>query len=725
MACTIFRSNVEKEKFIVIREKDQLKQLVVYLKDPSLEFVAYDIETTGLEKESRIIGFSVCGDTDKAYYVILYEWNVELNKLLPVISYTDIKSIIELLKTKKLILHNSVFDCFMTFNNFGVQLIDSTHTDTMILGHVLNENRSNKLKDRGAELFGDDAKLEQTIMKESVSKNGGQLTEKNYEMYKADADLLAHYGAKDALLTLKLFYNDVPILFESKLDRFFYEEESMPLLRKTTYDLNTIGLRVDPIKLQNLRGELEAECEEAKSFILRETWEYVKEKYPKLKKKDHFSIDSNQQLSWLLFEKLEVEPGTLTDGGKKLCKALDMRVPYSWKGKREFMQMCRDGKGQAYVQGCMGGKKHIHDESCFDPVTKKKKLAKKFKDPWVYMTCNEEVLTKPAEKYKWVARLLAYKKNQKLLNTYISGIQERMTYNVIRPTFLQHGTTSGRYSSKDPNFQNLPREDKRIKSCIIARPGKVFIGADYSQLEPRVFASFSGDTRLQECFANGEDFYSVIGTEVFNKSGCSLIKDDDNSFAKLYPEERQLAKTFSLAVTYGATPFRLAKTTGKSIKETEEIVASYFKNFPSVYDMMLKSYEEVMEKGQVENLFGRPRRMPEAKLIKGLFGDEPHSSLPYEYRNLLNLGVNHRIQSTAASIVNRSSIAFYEGIQAQGIKDCYLTLQVHDSLMAECKEEDAEQVAIILKFAMENTTHLSGVQLVADPIISNNLADLK
>lgn len=105
----------------------------------------------------------------------------------------------------------------------------------------------------------------------------------------------------------------------------------------------------------------------------------------------------------------------------------------------------------------------------------------------------------------------------KLLSTYVEGIEERLQYGIIKPSYLQHGTMTGRYACRNPNFQNLPRDDQRIKQCVTARPGKVFVSADFSQLEPRTFASYSQDPRLMSAFDGTSDFYSVIGVEVYDK----------------------------------------------------------------------------------------------------------------------------------------------------------------------------------------------------------------
>lgn len=697
------------EQLIIVKTLEQLKELEKYIEDK--DYIAYDTETTGVDKEFQIIGFSVCADMEVAYYVILSYWNVAKQSLIDLETRSFAESFISGLIGKKLIMQNAVFDCSMTFNNFGVDLMPSVVHDTMIGGHLLNENRSNGLKERGVELFGEDARKEQALMKESVYQNGGVLTKDLYELYKADPDLLAHYGAKDAILTLKVFFNDVPLLFEQKLDSFFYEDESMPLLRGPTYQMNTEGLRVDPEKLQNLKNLLESECLDAKAFIYKEIAPLIKDKYPGTSKATNFNIGSSKQLAWLLFIKMEQTFNTLTKEGKNLCKALDIKIPYNLSNKRDFIQTIIEMKG------------HIYAPECINRKTGKTSRAKKVGDVWNYLSCGAPTLSKFSDRYEWVKRFLEYAKNLKLLNTYVHGIQSRMKYNVIRPSFLQHGTTSGRYSSKRPNFQNLPRDDKRIKACIVSRPGKVFVGADYSQLEPRVFAAHSGDARLLKCFKDKEDFYSVVGAEIFERYDVSLKKGDKNYFGDRYPNERQQAKVIALAAPYGQTPAKLAPSLNTTMDKAEEIIKNYFEKWPKVKEMQMKAHEQVKNTGTVYNMFGRPRRIPKAKELLEIYGKAKHEALPYEARTLLNLAVNHEIQSSGASIVNRAAIKLCKEI-AKIHSDAKLVLQCHDSLIVECREEEGQIIAAIMQECMENTVFLEGVDLVAEPKIGRSLADV-
>lgn len=692
--------SVTSEDLIVVRTLADLQQLETYIQDK--EFVAYDTETTGVGKDAQIIGFSICAEESKAYYIVLAEWRPESQTLVTLETREGAKSLISQLKSKQLIMHNAVFDSWLTDCNFGISLINSVHTDTMILAHLLNENRSCGLKELGVSVFGDSAKQEQEEMKASVTKNGGSLTKACYELYKADSELLAKYGAKDAILTFKLFWVMLDDLYEQELQDFFYNDESMPLLKGPTYELNTSGLAVDLERLGKLKQELETSCLDAMAFINKEVAPHVQEKYPGTSKTTTFNIGSSKQLAWLLFQKLGEEFHILTQGGRDLCAFLECRVPYHYTAKQDFYTICKNALGQKY-----NGTKTVGE-------------------PWTYMACGKEALGKFAQKYKWVAKLLEYNKNKKLLTTYVEGIQERMKYGIIRPSFLQHGTTSGRYSSKNPNFQNLPRDDKRIKECIIARPGKVLIGADYSQLEPRVFASFSGDKRLLDCFKSDQDFYSVIGMEVFEKNDCTPHKEGSpEAFGIKYKALRNISKVVALSSTYGTTAFKMAPVIGKRVEEAQQVIHSYFEKFPSVEKLMLESHEQAKTEGRVTNLFGRPRRMPEAKMIPGRYGNSEHGDLPYEARNLLNLAINHRIQSTGASIMNRAAIDFCRRIKASSIKDCYIVMQIHDELVVECREQDAEMVVDILKYSMEHTVILPGVDLIAEPKIGKTLGALK
>jgi DNA polymerase-1 len=693
------------QRLIVIDRSPRIGVLIEEIKKHDV--ISFDTETTGLTTQHEIIGYSVCFNDHDAYYVALASW--EDGKLTYLEDMREASQpLITLLSEKQLIMHNAVFDCMMVESFFKVKLIDALHTDTMVLAHLLNENRRIGLKELAKEYFGEDAASEQAEMKESALANGAKLTKETYEMYKADYKIMGKYGAKDALLTFKLFHIMIEELIEQGLDRFFYTDESMPLLKNVTYELNTSGLLIDIQKLQTLKKTLQAECLEAKDFVMQEITPYVKEKYPGTNKKNTFNLGSNPQMAWLMFWQFKLEFGTLTDGGKEVCRRMGLRLPYTPSAKRTFIDECLARVGEIYQPEAL--------------VNGKKVPAKKIKEPWSYIACDKSIMKKHSNRYKWIEVLLEHNRKLKLLSTYVEGIESRIAYGVIRPQFLQTGTTSGRYASRNPNFQNLPRDDKRIKECVISRPGKVFVGADYSQLEPRVFAYMSQDKRLMEAFNGTDDFYSVIGMEVYDKTDCTPQKEgSSDAFGVKYKRLRDLSKVIALASTYGATAHQLAPTTGKSIEDTQADIDNYFERFPGVRQMMLVSHTMAKTSGQVKNLFGRPRRMPEAKRISRLYGNVDHADLPYDARNLLNLAVNHRIQSTGASIVNRAAIQFKMNSMLTGIEN-KIVCQVHDSLIIECNTEDAESISLLLQDAMENTSILEGIPLEAVPKIGTDLS---
>lgn len=264
---------------------------------------------------------------------------------------------------------------------------------------------------------------------------------------------------------------------------------------------------------------------------------------------------------------------------------------------------------------------------------------------------------------------------------------------------------------------------------MVARPGKVFVGADHSQLEPRVFASVSGDPTLCGCFARGEDFYSVVGAPIYGITDCSMFKNDTNSFARLHEDLRDKSKIFSLSTPYGRTAGFQASEMGCSVDEAKDLIERYFSAYPNVELMMLNYHAIVKRDGVVYSLFGRPRRIPEAKNIDKTYGNKSHSELPYVARNLLNLAMNHPVQSSAASIVNRGAIAFHARVRAKAIEDprwleVKIILQVHDSLIAECPEVLGQDVAALMRDCLENTVELPGVKLEAIPKIGTDLSQV-
>ncbi len=731
-----------KEELKVLWKLDELKALREYLN--GFEFIAYDTETTGLENDAEVVGLCFAAETHKGFYIPLAWWIPEyqttdcepckgegvdsdgarcpsckkgkivkpvgghMERVAPEVKALAME-ILNDIKAKSLVMQNGIVDVNWTRFNFNIDLWDAWHTDTLPLAHLLDEDRpmGYGLKEMGYIEFGEEAKAEQTAVRASVLERGGVWEDKRggqKEMFKCEPNIFGYYGAKDAVLTLKLFYTFIPQLFEQGLDKFFYEDETMPLFKTVSYDMNMTGLKVEMDKLLKLERDLTVETERLIGEILTDVMPYVKEKYPCTNKKNQFNVGSGQQLAWLLYIRLGNDWKRVTKSGRELAKELTGKVPYYPAARKHFMREVVDH----------GGK------------------------PEKYIQCDKKALQALAGKYTWVNKLLEYRKAKTILKTYAKGMQRFIKYGVIRPSFLQHGTTSGRYSSRYPNFQNLPRDDKRVKSCVVSRPGRSFVGADYSQLEPRTFTSMSQDPILMDGFKRGEDFYAVIGIPTFNLTMCSADKKAPNYLGSetfmggKYKAYRQIAKVIALSLAYGTTPFKLADDLrgedGKpmTIDQCSKIRDDYFDTYQGVAQFVADTHLQIVTEGVVYNLFGRPRRIPAAKAIKKLGFPEACNAadLPYQYRTLLNLSVNHRIQSTAASIVNRSAIRLWYRLREE-VPTARIVLQVHDEIVCECDDKDSVLVASILKDTMENTVSLPGVALIAEPKIGKTLAELK
>lgn len=751
------------ESLIVLRTEEEIDALIEHLQDESKPFCAYDTETTGLSLGAQVVGLSVCTDPEEAFYVVTREWRftktvskkpcdncegagtvkVKKGKNNPAsietcvvceglrevdhAEFTDckletlpneakVKELLEVVKTKALITQNGTVDFNWTLRNYGVDVRPASYFDTMPAAHLINENRRVGLKELGFAEFGETATAEQTEMQASVIANGGVWETKrggNKEMFKADPEILGKYGAKDALLTLKLFYRFSEQLEEQNLTDFFFEE-SMPFFKGPIYDLNTVGLRCNVEGFRQLQKDLEDECALLQSQIQTEVAPYVSQAFPKGfgKKPKQFNIGSGQQLAWLLFKKLDQDWTKLTDAGRELAKTLLGKAPYNPSGRKAF------------------------ERAVAEAVNEKGTPLKIEK----YLSTGAVVLAAMQHKYKWVELLLRYKKAQKLLTTYAIGIQEKIEYGIIHPSFLQCATTGNRLSSRGPNFQNLPRDDKRIKALIIARPGKVFVGGDQEQIEPRVFASFSGDERLLACFAAGQDVYSVIGISTFDKHEYTPYKSGPGSFGEAFPLLRQVAKEVMLAATYGITAFKLTdvlnlkaprKNEGPwEIDEVQAIINRYFEAYPQVKELQEKYHRMAIDTGCVKNLFGRPRHIPGARAIKNFGKKVKATDLPYEFRTLLNNAVNFPIQGTAGSILNRILIAIYAKCRELEAQDpawaeVKIVGQVHDEAWLEGPEHLEQPMRDVLQYCMENAVILPGVALKCKPTSAKTIAGLK
>jgi DNA polymerase-1 len=308
------------------------------------------------------------------------------------------------------------------------------------------------------------------------------------------------------------------------------------------------------------------------------------------------------------------------------------------------------------------------------------------------------VLQELASLHPLPEKLLAYRELEKLLSTYVKKLPEYINPRTgrVHTTFQQHITVTGRLSSTEPNLQNIPVRTElggQIRKAFVAPPGRVLIGADYSQIELRVLAHLSEDPGLIEAFERDEDVHARTAATIFNIP-----------IESVRPRERRIAKMINFGLSYGMTGYGLAQRTGLSRSEAEKFIKNYFENYPGVRAYMERVVREAEEKRYLETLLGRRRYFVELS-----------SQTKRE-------AINFPVQGTAADIMKLAMLRVYERIQSGEIRADML-LQIHDELIFEADAEAAECAAQLIKQTMESAFSLR-VPLKVETHIGTNWGEI-
>ena len=316
---------------------------------------------------------------------------------------------------------------------------------------------------------------------------------------------------------------------------------------------------------------------------------------------------------------------------------------------------------------------------------------KKTKTGW---STNADILEKLIGKHPIIGDILEYRMLTKLKSTYADGLLKVISADGrIHTNFRMTVTATGRLSSTEPNLQNIPvrRElGAQIRRMFVAAPGCVLVDADYSQIELRLLAHISGDETMQNAFKSGEDIHAVTASQVF---GLPL--------SEVTPAQRSSAKAVNFGIVYGISAFSLAQDIKVSPAEARAYIDAYMQKYHGVREYMDRVIAEAKERGYVETLFGRRRPVPELKASNfntRSFGERVARNMP--------------IQGTAADIIKLAMVNVRRRLRAEGL-EARLILQVHDELIAECPEREAERVAALLEEEMERAVTLS-VPLTAE-----------
>ncbi len=318
---------------------------------------------------------------------------------------------------------------------------------------------------------------------------------------------------------------------------------------------------------------------------------------------------------------------------------------------------------------------------------------------------NAEVLESLAEEYPVVSKILEFRTYSKLKSTYCDGLLKAVSEdNRVRSTFNQTETRTGRLSSTEPNLQNIPVRTalgREMRKFFVAEDGFTIIDADYSQIELRVLAALSDDKNMIEAFNSGTDIHSVTASKVFNIP-----------IENVTSELRSKAKAVNFGIVYGIGAFSLAKDIKTTRSEADSFIKSYLALYSSVDKYMNKCITDAKQTGYSETLFNRRRYLPELSSSNGMirsFGERVARNMP--------------IQGTAADIIKIAMIKVNNRLKEE-YPDSRLIMQVHDELMIEAPEKDAEAVSAIIKEEMENAVNLS-VKLEADTAVGKSWYEAK
>lgn len=316
------------------------------------------------------------------------------------------------------------------------------------------------------------------------------------------------------------------------------------------------------------------------------------------------------------------------------------------------------------------------------------------------LSTDAEALEKLKGAHPVIDYILKYRAIAKLNSTYIEGLKKVAdSEGVVHTEFRQTVTATGRLSSIEPNLQNIPIRDdegKEIRRAFVAREGFKLITADYSQIELRLLAHFSGEPKLIQAYQNDEDIHTRTASEVFGVPP-ELVTS----------QMRRDAKAVNFGIIYGISDFGLAKNLDIPVSVAHRYIAKYFENYPRVQEFMKKSVEAAKKSGEVTLASGRVRRIPEL--------NSPNRALrAFGERAAMNMPM----QGTAADLIKIAMIDVWREFKNQNLKS-RLILQVHDELIVEAKDEEVQQVVQILKTKMENAMKLN-VPLKVDIGIGDN-----
>jgi DNA polymerase I-like protein with 3'-5' exonuclease and polymerase domains len=766
---------MQEKSYVLVDSLDKLKAMISEIK--SSDLIAFDTETNSLNpRKGKIIGFSISTKPGSGYYLptMIFKDGELIDNTIESKSCHEIaEKSIKLLIGKKLVMHNGSFDCRFVKSFYGIDLTPSLHVDTVLLVHTVKEEGAGfgsgkpfglkeiaKMIQKEIGLDVETAANEEQIeLKHSIKANGGQITKENYEIWKADIEILSKYAAADTDLTLRIYHHFMEVLKSEDLEQFFFEDEVMPLYREVTIPMEEKGVRLDMDLIKSAKHDIQIEMKSKADAIFKAL------------------LSDERVQQWVILKAMETYPpnskGTFA---QRLVEELDLNIPKSEKsGKYSITQAnitrLEDSAAkkflltgdqnlldeQVVIKICLNLWKEDNDGKFFNiqsrdhlgeitfgalgikPISSTAKGKPQFDDNFL-----ESII----EKYEWAKNLQIYNRLLKISSTYVDRFLQGEEDGRYYFYYRQHGTVSGRYGSDAQQLPKVKEEgdddpivikyNNMVRAFFVPDDHNIFIDCDYESLEPHVFAHVSGDDGLKDIFRNNWDFYSTIAIKTEKLNQYSPDKKADNYLRKLAPAIRNKAKAYSLGIPYGMGAYALGKNINVATKEAQKLVDGYLNGFPELKNWMKRSENDARNLGYVKTQVGRIRHLPKVKQIYEALGDamldwNTKRQLEYEYgkEKILNLsrdfinGLNNaknvQIQGLSASIVNRAALAINRELIKRGIRG-WVCAQIHDQIIVEVDHDRDKECAQLVKDLMENTTKLS-IALKAPPEIAKNWRD--
>ncbi|MCS7213215.1 MAG: DNA polymerase I [Candidatus Calescibacterium sp.] len=574
-------SKIDKTKFYFVDSQERFEELKSKIEKYKL--FAIDTETTSTNPvAAELVGVSIAFEDGSAYYFDLRNSKDYLLGLKDYFLNPEYKKVGQNIKYDIVVL-----------KNFGLELL-GVSDDSMILAWIINPDRTKLNLGELTLIY-----LGHKSTEYDEITAGGKIPFQNVPREKAK-----DYSCEDALTSLKLVQNLKPIANQKGLILPYekIEMEIVPVLA----DMELSGVKVSKEVLHSFGETLKKIINEISQEIYSTAGV-------------RFNIDSPQQLSAVLFEKLKIQ----------------------------LEEVKRTKKTKSY-------------------------------------STDNEVLQDIADRgYKIGELLLKYRTLKKLLSTYIMPIPAIINPRTgrVHPSFNQTKTATGRISCSDPNLQNIPakgEEGSKIREAFCSDEGNILVSADYSQIELRVMAHFSGDTLLKKAFEEDLDIHTEVASAILKVPREKVGKD-----------ERRLAKTVNFGIIYGISAHGLKTQAKLDSRETaQKIIDLYFERFQAVREWRNKTIAEAERNGFVRTISGRIRYVPELRSEdKNIRGEGERKA------------VNTPIQGTSADIMKVAMINIWNRLKREEPK-AKIVMQIHDQIIVECPEDKADSVSKILQEEM-------------------------